>query len=509
MADRNLFSAFLRRWFDACTNPITSRHGRFVTARGENDGCSGRGGNGGVKTGRPTEPRDVAGSAFSVIGGNAEGGRSSPLPPRASEPFSVPRRSVRCSRNRRQTSIRRHLGAIHLVSGLVFASAILAGDEMASTAVDLTVSVESVNEGAGATVVTVTGTLNGASIQGATYVNLETGRTGDTATEGRDYGPIGLQVLTIHPNAASGTLDFTLTPADDEDAEGDEVLTVFGVETAGNLDVRSATVTIVDNDTASVRAAAPAAEISLCAARLDAAEPVWRQAELDICWEVGNSFGTGSNTVIEWQQHFFWGENVANPWTPWKELARGDTYTPCRNSASCVQHTQEGLFRGSPFTYRMLLAAVYIRALMANKGVAGTTRCRAGRQDAASRQASSRLLRCAPALRVTRPNVLTHRVFMAGSELPATSRPICENTSSPEVNPHILCSPFIRGFSQPPTDAHPHRRRHGFRVAEAGGAGAQQRCNRAGTGNIGGVPPRHRGIRRGPHWGILVRPGFQ
>ena len=93
---------------------------------------------------------------------------------------------------------------------------------------------------------------------------------------------------------------------------------------------------------------------------------------------------------------------------------------------------------------------------MANKGVAGTTRCRAGRQDAASRQASSRLLRCAPALRVTRPNVLTHRVFMAGSELPATSRPICENTSSPEVNPHILCSPFIRGFSQPPTLVRDH-----------------------------------------------------
>ena len=40
---------------------------------------------------------------------------------------------------------------------------------------------------------------------------------------------------------------------------------------------------------------------------------------------------------------------------------------------------------------------------------------------------------------------------MAGSELPATSRPICESTSSPEVNPNILCSPFIRGFSQPPT----------------------------------------------------------
>ena len=82
---------------------------------------------------------------------------------------------------------------------------------------------------------------------------------------------------------------------------------------------------------------------------------------------------------------------------------------------------------------------------------AGTTRCRAGRQDVASRQAAPRLLRYAPALVVTRRNLLTHRVFIAGSVLPATSRPIRENTSCPEVNPHILCSPFIRGFSQPLT----------------------------------------------------------
>ena len=132
-----------------------------------------------------------------------------------------------------------------------------------------------------------------------------------------------------------------------------------------------------------------------------------------------------------------------------------NTEIPTRTS----KRRQIGIHRALPDEFtgdlvphlEWVLAAVYIRALMANKGVAGTTRCRAGRQDAASRQASSRLLRCAPALRVTRPNVLTHRVFMAGSELPATSRPICENTSSPEVNPHILCSPFIRGFSQPPT----------------------------------------------------------
>ena len=81
----------------------------------------------------------------------------------------------------------------------------------------------------------------------------------------------------------------------------------------------------------------------------------------------------------------------------------------------------------------------------------GTTRCGNGRQEAASGQAASRLLRCAPALRVTRRNHLTHHVFMAGSELPATGGPTCENTSDKGVNPHMLCAPFIRTFSQPLT----------------------------------------------------------
>ena len=40
---------------------------------------------------------------------------------------------------------------------------------------------------------------------------------------------------------------------------------------------------------------------------------------------------------------------------------------------------------------------------------------------------------------------------MAGSELPAASRPTCENTSCQEVNPHILCSPLIGAFAQPST----------------------------------------------------------
>jgi hypothetical protein len=97
-----------------------------------------------------------------------------------------------------------------------------------------------------------------------------------------------------------------------------------------------------------------ASDTSLCGARLDPNEPLGKQAELDICWEVGDTFATGRNTVIEWQWHFFWGENKANPWGPWKEVARGDTYTQCTGRGpTCVQHTIEKMFRGYPFTYRM------------------------------------------------------------------------------------------------------------------------------------------------------------
>ena len=404
MSERNSFNAFARNWFDAGTIPVALRHGRFVTARGENDGCSGQGGNGGVKTGAPTESRGVAGSAFSVTGGNAEGGRSSPLPPRASEPFPAPRRSVRRSRNRPQTTIRRHLGAIRFLFGLAFASAMPVGalhaqgnqpdassydpptvtieandqvpgitppgkrsrsatagvrddirgvlvtptsltvpeggdstytvvlesepagtvtvtpsvgdnadvtvglspvrftptdwnqartvtvsaghdvdgepdtatvihavsgadyrsvaaddvavtvtdDDTASTAVELTVSIETVEEDAGATSVTVTGTLNGAPRTSATSVTVSVGMTGDAATEGTDYATVLDRALTIDAGQTSGTATFTLTPVGDDIYESRETLTVAGTTVGVNLNVTGTTVTITDNDTGGV-----------------------------------------------------------------------------------------------------------------------------------------------------------------------------------------------------------------------------------------------------------------
>ena len=59
----------------------------------------------------------------------------------------------------------------------------------------------------------------------------------------------------------------------------------------------------------------------------------------------------------------------------------------------------------------------------------GTTRCSAGRQGVTSRQAATRLLRCAPALQVTRRNPLTRLVFMAGSRASGHRRPNSEITS--------------------------------------------------------------------------------
>ena len=65
----------------------------------------------------------------------------------------------------------------------------------------------------------------------------------------------------------------------------------------------------------------------------------------------------------------------------------------------------------------------------------GTTRCSAGRQGVTSRQAATRLLRCAPALQVTRRIPLTRLVFMAGSELPAIAGPVSRTRRSKMSTP--------------------------------------------------------------------------
>ena len=125
----------------------------------------------------------------------------------------------------------------------------LEDDDAASGLVELSVSPASVSEDAGTTVVKVTAALDGAVRPEATTVTMSVGAAGDTAVAGFAYEVVPDFRLTIPMGFASGEAIFTLTPVDDEVAEGDEAITVSG-EAAG-LAVESAELTLEDNDTAS------------------------------------------------------------------------------------------------------------------------------------------------------------------------------------------------------------------------------------------------------------------
>ena len=122
-------------------------------------------------------------------------------------------------------------------------------NDAASSKVTLSVNPTAVSEGAGRTTVTVTGTLDGAASTTDTSVTVSVGS--GTATAGADFGTVSNFTLTIPAEATSGSQTFTLTPTDDDVAEGAETLTVSG--NATGLTVDSATLEITDNDTASAK----------------------------------------------------------------------------------------------------------------------------------------------------------------------------------------------------------------------------------------------------------------
>ena len=120
-------------------------------------------------------------------------------------------------------------------------------DETAPTAITLTASPTSVSESASGTTVTVTATLGGsATLPGATEVSVSVG--GGTATSGTDYAAVPDFTVTIPRESARGTGTFTLTPANDSIAEGDESIDVTG--SATDFTVTQAEVTLTDDETA-------------------------------------------------------------------------------------------------------------------------------------------------------------------------------------------------------------------------------------------------------------------
>ena len=116
-------------------------------------------------------------------------------------------------------------------------------DETLPTAVTLEVAPASVGESAGATTVTVTGTLNGAALAEATVVTVTV--SPDTALAD-DFAAVADFALTIDAGEIAGTATFSLTPADDFMDEEDEAVSVTGA--SSDLAVTGTSVIIEDND---------------------------------------------------------------------------------------------------------------------------------------------------------------------------------------------------------------------------------------------------------------------
>ncbi len=139
----------------------------------------------------------------------------------------------------------------------------LADDETVSQTIALSAAPASVSEDATATQVTVTATLNGAARTVATPVTVSVGASGDSATEGTDYRVVGGFTITIPAAMTSATGTFTLTPRDDDLAEGDELLSLEGTTTAVGLTVTGADVTISDDESTPTSVALSATPPSL------------------------------------------------------------------------------------------------------------------------------------------------------------------------------------------------------------------------------------------------------
>ena len=133
-------------------------------------------------------------------------------------------------------------------------------DDVASTAVRLSVAPSTVDEDDGSVTITVTGTLNGMTRSGATDIALSV--AGVTATAGDDYtfGYSGDFRIRISGGQMSGTKTFTLSPVDDDLYEEAEYLNVTGSH--GTLDVTADDLLIDDNDTRGIVLSATAVTVT-------------------------------------------------------------------------------------------------------------------------------------------------------------------------------------------------------------------------------------------------------
>ena len=128
---------------------------------------------------------------------------------------------------------------------VVSTTVVLADDDQTSTRIILSLSARpaTISEGDGPTIVTVTGSLDGAPRDTDTVVAVSVSGGGEDAAV--DFTPVGDFEVRIRAGALFGESSFVLVPEDDRLDEMDETVTVSGL---AELAVVPALLTLVDND---------------------------------------------------------------------------------------------------------------------------------------------------------------------------------------------------------------------------------------------------------------------
>ena len=140
------------------------------------------------------------------------------------------------------------------------ASVTITDDDATPPGVALSVNRASIAEGAGATSITVTATVRGATRYGSART-VTVSQAGSGGANVVDYTATAPGTITIAAGAASSTTSFTLTPTDDATDEFDETVTVSG-SGAGVASVSEAAITLTDDDDTTIAISAPAGGIA-------------------------------------------------------------------------------------------------------------------------------------------------------------------------------------------------------------------------------------------------------
>ena len=156
----------------------------------------------------------------------------------------------------------------------------LTDDDAAPTGITLTAAPDTLGEGAAATEITVTATVNGATrFKDNTTVTVSVG--GGSATSGADYAAVANFNIVISAGAASATGTFDLDPTQDTLHEGSETIDVTGTS---RVTVTKDVISITDDD----------AEPSFAIADASAAEGG------AITFTVTRSGATGAAATVKW-----------------------------------------------------------------------------------------------------------------------------------------------------------------------------------------------------------------